>query len=81
MANEIIDQLAPNVHGMLRILHMLEVEDRDLPALILTRWRDMSLLRRISKSKSTKRRWILDQSLVPDTSACTARCLLLLPVQ
>lgn len=34
MANEIIDQLAPNVRGMLRILHMPDVEDRDLPALI-----------------------------------------------
>lgn len=32
-------------------------------------------------SKSMKRQWILDQSLVPDTSAYTARYLLLLPMQ
>jgi hypothetical protein len=31
MAEKVIDQLAPNVRGMLRILHMPDVEDEDLP--------------------------------------------------
>jgi hypothetical protein len=34
MANKIIDQLVPNIRGMLRILHMPQVEDKDLPELI-----------------------------------------------
>ena len=34
MAEEVMDQLAPNVRSILHILHMPDVEDGDLPELI-----------------------------------------------
>jgi len=34
MAEEVIDLLAPTVRGILRILHMPDVEDGDMPELI-----------------------------------------------
>jgi hypothetical protein len=34
MANKVTEQLALNVRGMLRILHMPEVAEEDLPELI-----------------------------------------------
>lgn len=34
MVNEVIDLLAPNVRGMLRILHMPDVTDHDMRELI-----------------------------------------------
>jgi hypothetical protein len=35
MAKEVIDRLAPKVRGMLRILHMPDVEDGDMRELIV----------------------------------------------
>lgn len=35
MAEKVIAQLTPNVREMLRILHMPNVEDEDLPELII----------------------------------------------
>ncbi|MCJ1284328.1 hypothetical protein MMC26_003659 [Xylographa opegraphella] len=35
MAEKVIDQLAPSVRGMLRILHLPDVEEEDLPELII----------------------------------------------
>ena len=34
MAKEVIDRLAPKVHGMLRILHMPDVKDGEMRELI-----------------------------------------------
>ena len=35
MSEKVIDQLAPSVRGMLRILRLPDVEEEDLPELII----------------------------------------------